>query len=239
MIKSLMLVAALFVAAAVPSYASSHLKSIEASTVTLDMYVDVSYNGSTQIVPAQCTAVLVGAGDNKYTEFGALTASHCVNPHAEMTSDGGTVYITPEEQTITASFFDGDTGVYEGQALNFGSRDDIAYIVIHSNRQHRTFARPSFTNVTRGEHLDVFGDPPAGEWLLQQAYATDGTTEMSDSAYPMWTHAYMVECAACGPGDSGAGVWDDQGRLAGIFVAKGDDYGYYIPSSRILEILGK
>jgi hypothetical protein len=54
---------------------------------------------------------------------------------------------------------------------------------------------------------DVIGDPNGALWTTSPF----AFVERSDDTY-------VVDCATCGPGDSGGGVFNDRGRLAGILI---------------------
>jgi len=61
---------------------------------------------------------------------------------------------------------------------------------------------------------EVIGDPNSAVWMtspFRLLAASSGT--------------YIVDCHTCGPGDSGGGVFDEQGHLAGIVVRQRVDPG--------------
>jgi hypothetical protein len=119
-------------------------------------------------------------------------------------------------------FFDGYT-VYGG-AIRVVSRSENAdaatlFVNVDDARVQRTpIALPARAAPALGTTLTVIGHPVAalrapneGRWTV--TYARMGETVQNGET---GAREYEIYCSRCGPGDSGSGVFDGEGRLVGI-----------------------
>lgn len=180
----------------------------------------------------RCAGVAEGVRDRNGLGIEVLTARHCVEPSRRV-FDGAATYLTPDKNTIAVCFRDGDTGRFDGVIDDVVQSYDVISIFVAAHHPHRSVARPEFS-IDPGEQLHVLGSLPNVGWGWKDADSVDGTraTLIDD-----WAYTSMLECPLCGEGDSGAGVWSNDGRLVGIFNAVTQPYGLFTPSMRI-RVLG-
>lgn len=172
-----------------------------------------------------CSAVQVAVNDAKATDLTLVTAGHCVHDTNE--NEMGTS-ITVHPTLTHVQFFDGDLGKVE--SVTVFPKDDAAFIHVHTQRSH---PMPTIygNGPRRGEKMFVFGDPQSSAWSLQDAMSMQGP--VFNGLYDPWKFTYAIECSACAPGDSGAGVWNAQGHLLGIVVAGDGQSTLIVPMSRL------
>lgn len=162
-----------------------------------------------------CTAVILGVTDAKATVLTMATARHCVRDTVEADPFGGNDLLHIDLTRV--QFFNGDEGRIEH--IWSSPDDDLALITVHTKRSHPLETIRGH-EVHRGERLFVFGGPDDMLWSLQNAMSLQGMQPPNFAPqYSRWYRTFAIECAACGPGDSGAGVWNTQGHLVGILVA--------------------
>lgn len=181
---------------------------------TAVLWADTVANGQDVGDQDYCSAVQVSGTGNLLT---LVTAGHCLS--TDETENLGDDKIHIHRGPTRVQFFDGQEGrVVTSQTSKY---DDIGFITVHVARRHPFIA--SFGNLPyRGEHLSVFGDPNGNLWSFQQADSTQGAVFYG---LDPWKYTYPIECVSCGPGDSGAGVWNDAGHLLGIVVAGDTENG--------------
>lgn len=150
----------------------------------------------------RCAAIAIGRRKNGVL---AWTAAHCTgNPLA------------------LARFFDGWT--VSGEAVRVVSRSassDAALLFIPLDPAHlrsRVLAVPNPKAPPLGAPLTIVGHPVAalrapaeGRWTI--TYGRMGETGANDDS---GAPEYFVSCTRCGPGDSGGGVFDADGRVIGM-----------------------
>ena len=135
----------------------------------------------------------------------AITAGHCANSAFSV-----------------VRFFDGHVGY--GSSVRVIRRSETVdaatlLIAVDAARTRQTpIARPARTVPPLGTTLTIIGHPVAalratneGRWTM--TYARMGETVQNSETGAL---EYEMSCARCGPGDSGSGVFDAEGRLVGI-----------------------
>ncbi len=180
----------------------------------------------------RCAGVAEGIRDAQGRGIEVLTARHCIEP-SRRTFDGAAMYVIPDQSTIQVRFRDGDTGRFDGVIQDVVQSYDIVSIHVQARRPHRSVAHPEFS-INPGEQLHVLGNFANLNWGWKDADSVDGTQA---SLIDDWAYTSMLECRLCNEGDSGAGVWSNDGRLVGIFNAVTQPYGLFTPSLRI-RVLG-
>ncbi|MBD5632948.1 MAG: trypsin-like peptidase domain-containing protein [Candidatus Eremiobacteraeota bacterium] len=131
-----------------------------------------------------------------------LTARHVVEKMAEPS-----VYLR-EEETPGERFSelwlarDGRTASVIAEA----SDADLA-LVSFRPRAADAYAVAKLVSGGTPDSGDVIGDPNGEMWIASPFHFLESASD-----------TYVVECSTCGPGDSGGGVFDDSGRLAGILI---------------------
>lgn len=225
----------IFLLMGTPISASNPIRTAEDVSVSVNIAINV-YNLDDTVIhnePAPtCSGFVVSS---KGTDAVIATAGHCAERVAYFDDDGsakGDVETVPKY----VRFFDGDVGTVTH--IWFSRSPDVALLWIHSMRHHPA-ARFSL-NVYRGQSLYVFGSPLGIEWSLARASSMRGTLGMIlDGKESSWNGAYVIECAGCAPGTSGAGVFDETGAVVGQIVAANGAQLFMTPTYQLLKIIGK
>lgn len=167
-----------------------------------------------------------------------VTARHCAESH-EITFFGvpvGDVNIEPS----TVRYYNGDVGVVMAVAKD--EKLDLAVLAVRSLRKH-PYADLRKDPVHLAERIFVYGSPGDFTWMLQPASVLQGNIPViRDPKYPQWSTAFALDCPSCGGGDSGAGVYDDAGRVVGILVAgTGGDplFSLAVPAADVKSLLDR
>jgi hypothetical protein len=181
--------------------------------------------------PYTCAGVVVAQPNGTSLSLAVLTARHCVLPMRESQA-GDTAMLIPEQQTIGVRFHDGDVGTFRGVATGLSRQDDVALIRVQAKHAHT--AAQSEIAVADGEALFVVGHSHGRTWGKKSARSVNG---LKATGIEDWVHTAMMECADCGAGDSGSGVWDSQWRLVGIFNAVTAQFGLFTSTQRITQLL--
>lgn len=212
---SVLLVAFIATTTATPA-TSAPLMHIERSTVTVwGNIVDSNADGASADsgkLPL-CSGFVIQAITP--TRLRIATASHCRGVEVEQTPFGDlSESVTP----WYVQFMDGDIGRINAVEPRY-AHDDLQIYDVTTMHAHSDVAQPS-APIHRAQHLWVFGSPAGELWDLQSAMSMSGGVYAADDAgNPLWDHGWLVECSACAGGDSGAGVWADDGTLVGTLVA--------------------
>jgi hypothetical protein len=203
------------------------------ATVLITGYMDVVDGSTQEHVPYNCAGVVVGLQNQQATTVGVLTARHCVMPTRELQA-GDSTLLDPEQQSIKVQFRDGDVGTFIGVAVGALEKDDVALIRVDATHPHAAVGYPVF-RIASGARLYVIGHSHDRPWGVKSARSINGikTTGIED-----WAHTSMIECSTCAAGDSGAGVWDGNWKLVGIFNAVTAQFGLFTSSERIRDGLG-
>lgn len=150
-----------------------------------------------------------------------LTARHCVHRTREDRADN----MTPTPMRV--KFNDGTR--YLVMRYEYAPHDDIGVLLIPATG--RAPAIFSTQPIERGGDYFVFGMPNGYPWSYVPATSMQGSQD-SRVAEP-WKTTILVACPACGPGDSGGGLFDANGTLLGIAVANDGAVSAIVPLTRI------
>lgn len=179
----------------------------------------------------RCAGVADGIADQRGFTIQVLTARHCIEPTKRL-DDGEAAFISPEQDTIAVQFRNGDTGRYAGTIAGSPTNYDVVSIRVATRRPHLIVAQPGFA-ITPGEPLHVLGHCHDFNWGWKDADSLNGTQA---SAIADWSYTSMVDCPQCNEGDSGGGVWSNDGKLVGIFNAITAQFGLFTPVTRISQV---
>jgi S1-C subfamily serine protease len=91
--------------------------------------------------------------------------------------------------------------------LAYASNVDLALVVFRPWGSDDYDFAPLAAEGAQGEPGVVVGDPYGSLWTVSRFTFLQTTPD-----------AFLLDCATCGPGDSGGGVFDAGGRLIGILV---------------------
>ncbi|MDE2098142.1 MAG: trypsin-like peptidase domain-containing protein [Patescibacteria group bacterium] len=180
-----------------------------ARRVAVEIKVDASSTFDAITDSAICSGTVVGF-DEFRSDLIVLTARHCVN------GDDEGVTIKPTHVTLENGDEFAVDKVYESKAA------DLAFIEAKAPRYfYYTYPQAKFADdeVAQGEGVFFYGMPAGTPWALQFARGSQGpmfnsTPDYSGSAAPL----FAIDCPNCGPGDSGAAVFDENGRIKGVLV---------------------
>ena len=187
--------------------------------------------GSINRVWYRCAGVAEGIEDARGYAVDVLTARHCIEPTTEDNYGEGTL-LSPEKDTIAIRFHDGSTGQFDG-AFSPTNSYDVELIRVRAQRVHVGIAQPNFA-IAPDQPLHVLGHSRNSDWGWKPAKSVDGTQA---SLIAGWAYTSMIECPQCAEGDSGGGVWSNDGKLVGIFNAMTAQYGFFTASTRITGLL--
>lgn len=164
----------------------------------------------------ECSGVVVRARQNTII---VLTAAHCMTSAPESVDIGG-----------------------NGRALkHFGhisrsETQDLALIEVSDVGSHKA-ASVASSPIKPGESFVLVGLSYDVNWAVANGFV------MASKHYVQYIgfHGYdiPIACMGCDEGDSGAGVFDADGRLAGIYVAHGESRvrNYMVPLEDIRSFL--
>lgn len=186
------------------------------------LYPERSLNGF-----SYCSGVNIGRDVSNGDQI-ILTARHCVAETVEYYDDEARV-VTPTPTRV--HYFNGTYGVVKSVA--FSATDDIGLIRVHTPREVTSVVFGP--EVQRGDSYFAFGMPDGYQWSYADMVDMQGA--MYSHAPKLWNETYAFACAACAPGLSGGGVFDNQGRLIGIVVAGDSSSTFVVPSVRIKQLL--
>jgi hypothetical protein len=164
----------------------------------------------------------------------AKTAAHCATKPYTIVRffDGHNVYGSAVQVVSVSETAD--------EATLFIATDDARVRATPPAVASRTVPALGTTLTIVGHPTSAFRGPNEGRWTV--TYGRMGETGPNPETGAM---QYEVYCARCGPGDSGSGVFDAQGRLIGMvygvteieFVAGGrlpdGQYADVIPTSAL------
>jgi hypothetical protein len=167
------------------------------ATVTVGGICDGSCRGGTLVIGA---GEIVGRRPNG--ALLVLTARHVVENIAQPR-----VYL--REDTAPGASFASIWSRTRGRiahVIAVASDADLA-LVSFRPQYDDAYAVATLADDGRPAGGDVIGDPNGALWTTSPFAFIESAND-----------TYVVDCATCGPGDSGGGVFDDRGRLAGILV---------------------
>lgn len=206
---------------------ASSIATAEASTVIVFGDLFVHSEGSFMEPPSDttekdvpyCSGVLFSTG----SDFDiVVTARHCVK---KTTGADGAVNPTP----LSVKFNDG--AHYQVVGTDSAPNDDIGLLIVQ--KTSREAISINTNGVERGADYFAFSMPNGYAWSYTPASSMQGD-KFSNSINP-WKFTDLFTCPGCGPGDSGGGMFDDNGDLVGITVAGDGTYTLVVPSSRVIS----
>jgi hypothetical protein len=165
------------------------------------------------------------------------TARHCVTRIIEQSMFGSVII---DVQPLYVVFADGSHGLIMPGTVLAAAKDDVGYLTVLKTDNHVYHpVSPSFRNVTRGQKLFLIGDAEAQGWVYSEGYFT----RAGDAPRPGVVDnlsgeqsSYTFICTACGPGDSGGGVFDNAtGQYLGLMTAGGMDMDFLIPANVVVR----
>jgi len=106
--------------------------------------------------------------------------------------------------------------------------DDVLYVQVHG-LDAQPVRRPQ-APATVGSPLFLVGSPMMESFEVQTGMESGARAQRG---FLGERDIRFFECTACGPGDSGAAVWDYAGELLGILVGGRPGEGMYVTSSVI------
>jgi len=155
-----------------------------------------------------------------------LTARHVIDGVARPQ-----VYVrNGAEPGIDFAAFARESGARGARIIVYAKNVDLALVAFRPDGDDDY----AFAALVAGDELGgarpgfVVGSPYGSLWTLSEFRVVDGTA-----------NTFRLDCATCGPGDSGGGVFDASGRLLGILVEQrieGDDAGRSHRTSQFLAI---
>lgn len=168
-----------------------------------------------------CSGVLIA----KTTGYDVVvTARHCVT----YTEDGGTS-VDPVPQTV--KFSDGTR--YRVLWYGYAQNDDIGVLAVeHTGRDT---ADIDSTGVKRAAAYFAFSMPNGYAWSYVPAVSMNG--DKDSKVGDPWNKTNLFVCPGCGPGDSGGGLFNEDGALVGITVAGEQAYTVAVPSRRVVQAI--
>jgi len=169
----------------------------------------------------------------KGTKAIIVTANHCAQSEYEQNFFTGTNYAKLTVEPKRVQFFDGDIGIV--RKVTSGTADDVAILEVQTMRSH-PYAFLDTKPLQRGDDLFAFGTPEDESWTYSLATPTRGSVEIDDGL-ALQSHAVLLSCPSCGPGDSGGPVFNRAGHVVGTVVAGDSRETAIIPSSRLLPYL--
>jgi S1-C subfamily serine protease len=92
---------------------------------------------------------------------------------------------------------------------------DLAFIRVRSYKEF-TVPPVQFADAMSGEIVTVWGHPGTSFWQSAAGVVTNAHRFVQGES---GSARATLSCDACGPGDAGAGVFDERGRLVGILTA--------------------
>lgn len=166
-----------------------------------------------------CSGVVIGSAQtNSYIKLTVLTAKHC--------SESSEKEYQPVYQAVT---YYGDIGFIWGTTKT--RRDDVETMTFIFSPLAKIPPVATFVKdpPEPGDQLTVVGSPDFYMWKVQKF---DYQGQAIDYEHPSWRYdAEML--GYCGDGDSGAGVWNEDGFLVGDLNAGDNRFCYFLPSKYI------
>jgi trypsin-like peptidase len=92
----------------------------------------------------------------------------------------------------------------------------------------------------RGDNFSLIGLSYDVPWAISRGFVM--STDLQDIMYhkdPTTYHVTALACMGCDEGDSGSGVFNDQGELVGVFVASSENNvrTYMVPLAEVKKFL--
>jgi hypothetical protein len=167
------------------------------STVTVGGTCDGACRG-TQLVLG--TGEIVGRGTDG--TLLVLTARHVIDNIARPN-----VYVRGGERPGTrfADVWQARAG-RPARVVSYASDADLALVAFRPRRID-SYAVATLSDEPWPAMGDVIGDPNGALWIVSPFRFVASASD-----------TFVVDCGTCGPGDSGGGVFDGRGRLAGILI---------------------
>ena len=197
-----------------------HGNVVASSTVDMEGRADVDY----------CSGAIFRVSGSLIT---IATARHCVSQDVE-TSFFGT--ITIDVQPLYVVFADGSHGAVLPGTVTASAKNDVGYFTVLKT-DLRTYhpVRVSTAPVVRGQRLFMLGDAEGQGWVYSEGYSTRASDPVRQGLLDNLPGEQTVRtfvCTGCGPGDSGAGIFDEKtGAYLGLMTAGGSDTDFFIPST--------
>jgi S1-C subfamily serine protease len=183
-----------------------------AKNVAVQVRADISDTFDASKDESICSGTIVGI-DRFRNDIIVVTARHCVDGSADDVS------ITPTHVALENGAVLAVDKSYYSSAVDLGFIE--ASIPATAWRYDFPTAQFSDDEVQQGEGVFFYGMPAGTPWFLQFARGAQGPmfnsspgANTDNGAGPL----FALDCAACGPGDSGAGVFDNTGRLKGVLT---------------------
>jgi len=207
-----------------PNYVSIEQRDRESTVAILIDTWDFSKCKSLGVVCEEtegtdsCSGVVVGSEQtNTDLKLRVITAKHC----SESTEGDN-----PTD--IRAVTYYGDIGFLGSTYADKVNDIEILTFIFSSVAKPVPVAVFSNSPPYPGDQLTVVGSPDDYMWKIQK-FEYQG--QSLDFSHPRWKYdAEML--GYCGEGDSGAGVWNEDGKLVGDLNAGDSRFCYFLPSGR-------
>lgn len=161
-----------------------------------------------------CSGVVIARTQDVYT---IATARHC----------------TYDDRLTNIQFYDGDSASVLGYSIS--KKADVAVVYALPKRDHP--CAPLSSQVNLGQPFFLVGDSSGDHWSYSQLYSRNG----SEIVYDKGDALLAFEGPSVFNGDSGSGIFDNDGNVVGILDA-GSDPGrpavvYAAPISYVTNLI--
>lgn len=155
------------------------------------------------------------------------TARHCVTKNVDGPTFMFPYHIITKTYPRKVQFSDGSTA--KVLHITNDKYADLSYLQIEENSHSPVVLN---SDVYLGEQVFVLGMPAGSEWAYSNAYVMQGKVPTKDFGDPEynWDGTYLLDCPSCYGGDSGAAVFNLNGEVVGLLVAKDSD-----PEAALME----